>query len=267
MELHYDVLQVPPGADEATIKKQWRRMSLLNHPDKGGSDQEMAKINRAWAVLGDKEKRAKYDKLGVDWDMDEDEENKVMEEVRLVMEPFYTYLLRCLFGSIYVFLIQYFWTTILLSIAGALFIGLSGEKDAWQGLGIVIAIAWGSRIGPWMFFFCESFILWYMLFVVGEMSAGFGVIGALISLFLGWWFAGRTFCYFISLVIGVVLSILLWGFLMASVFGRNAAAEQKLERFSSEIKPEIRKLKKEKRELQTRVKELKAQLRKLKDLS
>jgi len=42
MEEHYHVLQIPPDADDKAIKKAFRRMSLLNHPDKGGSDEAMA---------------------------------------------------------------------------------------------------------------------------------------------------------------------------------------------------------------------------------
>ena len=41
------VLGVPPGADRATIEAAWRHLALVNHPDKGGDDKAMARINAA----------------------------------------------------------------------------------------------------------------------------------------------------------------------------------------------------------------------------
>lgn len=36
---YYDILEVERGADDATIKKAYKRAALVHHPDKGGSDE------------------------------------------------------------------------------------------------------------------------------------------------------------------------------------------------------------------------------------
>ncbi len=58
---YYKVLGVARDADERTIKKAYRGLARLHHPDKGGSQEKMAQINEAFGVLGDAELRQKYD--------------------------------------------------------------------------------------------------------------------------------------------------------------------------------------------------------------
>ncbi|EJU05953.1 hypothetical protein DACRYDRAFT_73176 [Dacryopinax primogenitus] len=58
---YYKILGVPRDADERTIKKAYRRAAKSAHPDKGGSEDEMASVNLAYEVLGDSDLRAKYD--------------------------------------------------------------------------------------------------------------------------------------------------------------------------------------------------------------
>jgi molecular chaperone DnaJ len=65
---YYDLLGVPKGADEATIKAAYRRLAKDCHPDtKGGCKEHEAKfkaINEAYDVLKDPQKRAAYDRFG-----------------------------------------------------------------------------------------------------------------------------------------------------------------------------------------------------------
>ncbi|MDP9424081.1 MAG: molecular chaperone DnaJ [Pseudomonadota bacterium] len=65
---YYDLLGVPRGADEATIKAAYRRMAKDCHPDtKGGCKEHEAKfkaINEAYDILKDPQKRAAYDRFG-----------------------------------------------------------------------------------------------------------------------------------------------------------------------------------------------------------
>jgi curved DNA-binding protein CbpA len=58
---HYCTLGVSSGATDAEIKARYRLLSKTYHPDMGGSQIEMAKLNSAYAVLSDKFKRATYD--------------------------------------------------------------------------------------------------------------------------------------------------------------------------------------------------------------
>ncbi|PWN27578.1 DnaJ-domain-containing protein [Jaminaea rosea] len=62
---YYKVLGVSRDADGPTIKKAYRKLAKVNHPDKGGSAEKMAAINEAFDVLNDPEKRAQFDQ-GVD---------------------------------------------------------------------------------------------------------------------------------------------------------------------------------------------------------
>lgn len=70
----YEILgleEVRATVTEAEIKKAYRKQSLLTHPDKNGHEhaaEAFKMVSRAFGVLGDKEKRAKYDKYGGDPD-------------------------------------------------------------------------------------------------------------------------------------------------------------------------------------------------------
>lgn len=63
---YYKILGVPKDANVQMIKKSYRKLALEWHPDKHSGDEEVAKIkfteiNEAYEVLGDEEKRRKYD--------------------------------------------------------------------------------------------------------------------------------------------------------------------------------------------------------------
>lgn len=66
----YDVLGVPRGADEAQIKKAFRRLAKQHHPDTNANDPKaqraFAEVNQAYEIVGDKEKRAKFDRGEID---------------------------------------------------------------------------------------------------------------------------------------------------------------------------------------------------------
>jgi molecular chaperone DnaJ len=65
---YYDLLGVPRGADEPTIKAAYRRLAKECHPDRyNGCTEKEARfkaINEAYDVLKDPQKRAAYDRFG-----------------------------------------------------------------------------------------------------------------------------------------------------------------------------------------------------------
>jgi len=63
---HYDTLGVGKDASPGDIKKAYRKRASKAHPDKGGSSEEMAKVNRALDVLSDPQRREDYDRTGSD---------------------------------------------------------------------------------------------------------------------------------------------------------------------------------------------------------
>ncbi len=61
---YYEILGVSKTASEEEIKKAFRKKAHQYHPDKGGGDEAKFKeINEAYQVLGNKDKRAQYDRF------------------------------------------------------------------------------------------------------------------------------------------------------------------------------------------------------------
>lgn len=68
MENYYETLGVAKTADEAEIKKAYRKLAMQYHPDRNQGDkaaeEKFKKINEAYAVLSDKDKKRQYDTFG-----------------------------------------------------------------------------------------------------------------------------------------------------------------------------------------------------------
>lgn len=66
----YQLLGINKDANEGTIKRAFRRKSIQFHPDKNPGNEQAAetfrKINRAYEVLTDSDKRHVYDNYGED---------------------------------------------------------------------------------------------------------------------------------------------------------------------------------------------------------
>lgn len=60
---YYDILNVDEDASQEEIKDAYRKKAKEHHPDsKSGNEEKFKKVNEAHKVLGDKKKRAEYDR-------------------------------------------------------------------------------------------------------------------------------------------------------------------------------------------------------------
>jgi hypothetical protein len=48
----HETLGVPPNADPGTIRRAWARLAHAHHPDKGGTQQQMVRLNAAYERAG-----------------------------------------------------------------------------------------------------------------------------------------------------------------------------------------------------------------------
>jgi hypothetical protein len=64
---HYDVLGVIPDAPEEVIRAAYRALAAKYHPDRNADDKgaelQLKRLNAAFAILGNPEKRKQYDEL------------------------------------------------------------------------------------------------------------------------------------------------------------------------------------------------------------
>lgn len=67
---YYEILGLKRDATEAEIKSAYRKLARKFHPDVNKTKEAESKfkdINEAYEVLGDKQKRQRYDSLGANW--------------------------------------------------------------------------------------------------------------------------------------------------------------------------------------------------------
>ena len=68
---YYEVLGVPRSASADDIRKAYKKLARKYHPDANadtvGAEQKFAEITEAHEVLGDTDKRQKYDQFGENW--------------------------------------------------------------------------------------------------------------------------------------------------------------------------------------------------------
>lgn len=71
----YDTLGVPKSANEKQIKSAYKKLAMTYHPDRNkaageeernASEEKFKEISVAYSILGDKDKRSRYDQFGMD---------------------------------------------------------------------------------------------------------------------------------------------------------------------------------------------------------
>ena len=68
---YYQTLGIPKTASKDEIRKAYKKLARKYHPDVNPGNHEAEEkfkaISEAYEVLGNDEKRKKYDQLGADW--------------------------------------------------------------------------------------------------------------------------------------------------------------------------------------------------------
>ena len=65
----YEVFDLPNKTPDQVIRKAYRKLAASLHPDKNtapGAEDAFKKVNKAWDVLSDGNKRATYDAYGAE---------------------------------------------------------------------------------------------------------------------------------------------------------------------------------------------------------
>lgn len=66
---YYKILGVDKNASNDEIKKAFKKLAMQHHPDRqGGNEAKFKEINEAYQVVGDAEKRKKFDQFGSDFE-------------------------------------------------------------------------------------------------------------------------------------------------------------------------------------------------------
>ena len=67
---YYSILGVNKSASQDEIKKAYRKLAIKYHPDKNPNDnaaeEKFKEVSAAYEILGDKQKRSRYDSVGHD---------------------------------------------------------------------------------------------------------------------------------------------------------------------------------------------------------
>jgi DnaJ-class molecular chaperone len=58
---YYSILGIPRNASPEQIKKAYKKASMQHHPDRGGNQDEFVKVQQAYEILSNSDKRSAYD--------------------------------------------------------------------------------------------------------------------------------------------------------------------------------------------------------------
>ena len=65
----YSILGIQKDADQASIRKAYKKLARKYHPDlnkEPGADERFKEVNTAYEVLSDEQRRSLYDNFGAD---------------------------------------------------------------------------------------------------------------------------------------------------------------------------------------------------------
>lgn len=83
----YEILEIKRTATQTEIKKAHRKLVKKHHPDKGGDKEAFNDIQKAYEVLSNEERRARYDATGEYEEVRDEFQSKWTEFINSVIMP------------------------------------------------------------------------------------------------------------------------------------------------------------------------------------
>lgn len=212
----YDVLGIPPDADEEAVKKAYHKMSLKYHPDKVQDQKDSTSVTEkfneiklAKDILSDKDRRNVYDTFGTDLGEERPEMEVWTIGMGTLLSPMGSFLLMTTISRVALWLIGFRYVSYILIILGIVAAGLY-KKDVNIGevklqspevapillhIGLVDGVVILNWIWPLLaeavgiFYLCSE-IVGLQIFLESWKIGAAGGFGALIlaRIFRGWWF-------------------------------------------------------------------------------
>ena len=143
---YYKILGIEPNATPEEIKQAYRRLAILNHPDKNPTRQaaaRMQEINEAYSVLGNEHKRINYNFEHGNSSTSTQAStisNNANASTTASLDQFYPekpngrYIVLLGIGMLFVF-------TLFFSIFAVGILFSSGFRITWAGVGVIFAVA------------------------------------------------------------------------------------------------------------------------------
>lgn len=83
----YIILEVSIHSSEEEIKKKFRILAQLHHPDKGGDEEKFKQINLAYSILSDPARRKHFDKTG-EYNINEGVREEALGNISMILTHF-----------------------------------------------------------------------------------------------------------------------------------------------------------------------------------
>jgi len=93
----YAILSVERDADAETIRQSYMQLAKEQHPDLGGSEDRFKALSKAYALLADPKRRARYDLFGPEGGDEAAAETEELGEWRSIKMPFTAFKDRSIF--------------------------------------------------------------------------------------------------------------------------------------------------------------------------
>lgn len=279
----YDVLGISLDAAEEDIKKAYRRLSLLHHPDKvqaSGSNcqdagEKFNEIKLARDILQDVDRRKIYDTFGIDLGEERPEMEVWTIGLSTLLSPMCYFALKTLIVRAALWFIAFRWVGRILMLAGLASVGLYAADFSFRdvkvrspdvislliNLGILDAVVLVFWIWP---LFADAGGVFYLASeVVGPAlfleSWKIGVIAALVSLVVAWLARGWWFWILgLEVLLGVVLLVALTvaaGMMRLWIDGVQAQRSEKLREWRQALRKSRRTLEDEVADLKKKLQE------------